>query len=137
MKIVCFMVALLMFGGSAYAQDVHPVRHDASTQTIFSADRLAAEIARVQKQGSAAATREPLFTKEKLSRPTVVAGLGIMVIGAVLAATASETATMTVFNPVTQQPMTSTVSVTNNGRRWVGIGMLGSGAALTFLGLSE
>jgi len=33
--------------------------------------------------------------------------------------------------------MTSTISVTNNGRRWVGIGLLGSGGVLTFLGLSE
>jgi hypothetical protein len=137
MKIVRFVLALLMFSGIAQAQDAQPSRQAASRQAVFSADRLAAEVARVQKQGGAAATNEPLFTKEKLSRPTVVAGLGIMVIGAVLTATASQTATMTVFNPVTQLPMTSTVSVTNNGKRWVGIGMLGSGAALTFLGLSE
>ncbi|HEY1308218.1 MAG TPA: hypothetical protein VGF24_31910 [Vicinamibacterales bacterium] len=137
MKTVRFMVALLMFSGIAHAQDVQPSRQDARTQAIFSADRLAAEVARVQKKSAAAATREPLFTKEKLSRPTVVAGLGLMVIGAVLTATSSETVTMTIINPGTGLPVTSTISAVNNGRRWVGIGMLGTGTILTFLGLSE
>jgi hypothetical protein len=137
MKITLCVVVVCAFGSIAHAQDLGLGLHRGTGQNIFSADRLAAEVSRVQGSGSASAQREPTFTKEKLSRPTVIAGLGLMAVGAVLAATAGESATMTTFNPITQQPITSTISVTNNGRRWVGIGMLGGGAALTFLGLAE
>jgi len=136
MKIASFVVVFFVFSGIAHAQNARPTVHEARLN-IFSADRLAAEVSRAQGNGSARAQSEPTFTKEKLSRPTVLAGLGLMTIGAVLAATAGESATVTTFNPITQQPISSTLSVTNNGRRWVGIGMLGGGAALTFLGLTE
>ena len=136
MKIAQFVVVFFVFSGIAVAQDSAQSFHQVTNRTIFSAERLAAEVSRTQASG-AAAQREPTFTKEKLSRPTVIAGLGLMTIGAVLAATAGESATMTTFNPITQQPITSTISVTNNGRRWVGVGMLGAGGVLTFLGLSE
>ena len=136
MKIARCAIVFFVLSGVAHAQDTRP-SFQVTTRQIFSADRLAAEVSRTQRSGSAPAQREPTFTREKLSRPTVLAGLGLMTIGAVLAATAGESATVTTFNPITQQPMRSTISVTNNGRRWVGIGMLGGGAALTFLGLSE
>ena len=136
MKIASFVVVFFVFSGIAHAQNARPTIHEARLN-IFSADRLAAEVSRAQGNGGARAQSEPTFTKEKLSRPTVLAGLGLMTIGAVLAATAGESATVTTFNPITQQPISSTLSVTNNGRRWVGIGMLGGGAALTFLGLTE
>jgi hypothetical protein len=137
MKMTLCVVVFCAFSSIAHAQDSGPSVHQVTGRNIFSADRLAAEVSRVQGSGSASAQREPTFTKEKLSRPTVIAGLGLMAVGAMLAATAGESATMTTFNPITQQPITSTISVTNNGRRWVGIGMLGGGAALTFLGLAE
>jgi hypothetical protein len=136
MKIARFVVVFFVFSGIAHAQNPGPMLHGTKSPRIFSADRLAAEVSRAQGNG-AAAQREPTLTKEKLTRPTVLAGLGLMTIGAVLAATAGESATLTTFNPITQQPMTSTISVTNNGRRWVGIGMLGGGGVLTYLGLTE
>jgi hypothetical protein len=136
MKIASFVVLVFLFSGVAHAQNPGPTLGEVRHLGIFSADRLAAEVARAQQSG-ASAQREPTFTKEKLSRPTVIAGLGLMTIGAVLAATAGESATMTTFNPITQQPISSTVSVSNNGKRWVGIGMLGGGGALTYLGLTE
>ncbi len=137
MKIAPFVVVFFLFSGIAHAQEARPSFHQVTSRNIFSADRLAAEVSRAQGTGGARAQREPTFTREKLGRPTVLVGLGLMGIGAVLAATAGESATVTSFNPITLQPITSTISVTNNGRRWVGIGMLGGGAALTFLGLSE
>ena len=137
MKIASFVVAFFVFSGIAHAQNARPTVHEATRLNIFSADRLAAEVSRAQGTGGARAQREPTFTKEKLSRPPVLAGLGLMTIGAVLAATAGESATVTTFNPITQQPISSTLSVTNNGRRWVGIGMLGGGGVLTYLGLTE
>ena len=137
MKVVPCVLVFFVFCGVAHAQDTRPSLHQLASRNIFSADRLAAEVSRAQRNGGTTAQREPTFTKEKLSRPNVIAGLGLMAVGAVLAATAGESATVTTFNPITQQPMTSTISVTNNGRRWVGIGMLGGGAALTFLGLAE
>jgi hypothetical protein len=136
MKTASFVVAFFAFSGIAHAQHAKPTVHEATRLNIFSADRLAAEVSRAQGNGVRAQS-EPTFTKEKLSRPTVLAGLGLMTIGAVLAATAGESATVTTFNPITQQPISSTISVTNNGRRWVGIGMVGGGGALTFLGLTE
>ena len=137
MKTASFVVVFFVFSGIAHAQNARPAVHEATRLNIFSADRLAAEVSRAQGNGGARTQSEPTFTKEKLSRPTVLAGLGLMTIGAVLAATAGESATVTTFNPITQQPISSTISVTNNGRRWVGIGMLGGGGALTFLGLTE
>ena len=136
MKIASFVVLSFLFSGITHAQNAGPTLGEVRQLGIFSADRLAAEISRAQQSG-ASAQREPTFTKEKLSRPTVIAGLGLMTIGAVLAATAGQSATVTTFNPITQQPMSSTISVTNNGRRWVGIGLLGGGGALTYLGLTE
>jgi len=137
MKIASFVVVFFVFSGIAQAQNARPMVDRATRLNIFSTDRLATEVLRAQGSGGVRAQREPTFTKEKLSRPTVLAGLGLMTIGAVLAATAGESATVTTFNPITQQPISSTISVTNNGRRWVGIGMLGGGGALTFLGLTE
>ena len=137
MKIAPCAIVFFVFSGIAHAQESRPSFHQVTSQNIFSADRLAAEVSRAQGTGNAPAQREPTFTKEKLSRPTVIAGLGLMTIGAVLTATAGESATMTTFNPITQQPVTSTISVTNSGRRWVGIGMLGGGGVLTYLGLTE
>src|SRR5262245_4192106 len=97
MKIARFLVALVMFSGIAHAQDVPPARvdgqpllRDSRVQAIFSGDRLAAEVARIQKQDGATAKREPLLTTEKLSRPTVIAGLLLLVSGAVVTATSSE-----------------------------------------------
>jgi hypothetical protein len=136
MKIASFVVVFFVFTGIAQAQNAGSTVHQSTRLNVFSADRLAAAVSRAQASG-VRAQREPTFTKEKLSRPTVLAGLGLMTIGAVLAATAGESATVTTFNPITQQPMSSTLSVTNNGRRWVGIGMLGGGGALTYLGLTE
>ena len=137
MKIARFVVAaFFVLGGVAQAQESRPSLQDVTNQTIFSADRLSAEVSKVQGSG-APARGEPTFTREKLTRPHVILGLALMATGAVLAATAGQSATLTTFNPVTQQPITSTISVTNNGRRWVGIGLLGSGGVLTFLGLSE
>ena len=136
MKIASFVVLSFLFSGIAHAQNARPTLGEVRQLGIFSADRLAAEVSNAQQSG-ASAQREPTFTKEKLSRPTVIAGLGLMTIGAVLAATAGQSATVTTFNPITQQPMSSTISVTNNGRRWVGIGLLGGGGALTYLGLTE
>ena len=87
MKIASLVVLFFLFGGMAHAQDEGPTLGEVRTAGIFSADRLAAEVSRAQQSG-ASAQREPTFTKEKLSRPTVIAGLGLMIMGAVLAATA-------------------------------------------------
>ena len=137
MKMALCVVVLFVFSGIAHAQDARPWSHQVTSRNIFAVDRLAAEVSRAQGSSGASAQREPTFTREKLSRPSVLVGLGLMGIGAVLTATAGESATVTTFNPITLQPITSTISVTNSGRRWVGIGMLGGGAALTFLGLAE
>jgi len=137
MKIARCVIVFFVFSGIAHAQDSTPSFRQVTSLNIFSADRLAAEVSRAQGSGGAPAQREPTLTREKLSRPNVIVGLGLMAIGAVLAATAGESATVTTFNPITQQPVTSTISVTNSGRRWVGIGMLGGGGVLTFLGLAE
>jgi hypothetical protein len=120
MKLAQFVVVFFVFSGIAHAQDPGPMLHATRSPSIFSADRLAAEVSRAQGSG-AAAQREPTLTKEELTRPTVLAGLGLMTIGAVLAATAGESATLTTFNPITQQPMSSTISVTNNGRRCLSV----------------
>jgi len=131
MKIVLCLVTLCALSGVAQAQGV-----TSSRAPVFTAQQLAFQVARLQ-QNTVSAQREPMFTREKLTRPNVLVGLGLMATGAILAATASETATITTLNPVTGQPFTSTITATNNGRRWVGIGMLGSGGMLTYLGLSK
>ena len=136
MKVVPFLVAVVMLGGVAHAQDSTPSLRDATSRSIFSTESLSAEVSKLQRAG-ASAQREPMFTKAKLSRPPVLAGLGLMAIGSLLAATAGESATITTTNPITGQPFTSTVSVTQNGRRWTGFTLLGAGGVLTYLGLSD
>jgi len=136
MKIVAFLVALVTLGGVAHAQDSTLALRPATSRSIFSTERLSAEVSKLQRDG-VSAQREPTFTTEKLMRPPVLAGLGLMTIGAVLAATAGESATFTTTNPVTGQPFVSTVSVSQNGRRWTGISLLGAGGVLTYLGLLD
>ena len=53
--------------------------------------------------------------------------------GGALSATAGEAATIT--DPSSGHRLTTKVSATNNGRRWGGMGLLGSGAVLALLGL--
>jgi hypothetical protein len=136
MKIGAFLVALMAFGGVAHAQESMVSPRDTTTPGIFSRDRLSAEVSKLQ--GSAVSKqREPALTTEKLTRPPVLAGLGLMAIGGILAATAGESATFTTTNPITGQSLTSTVTVTENGKRWTGFSLLGAGGVLTYLGLSK
>ncbi|HEY7497801.1 MAG TPA: hypothetical protein VH740_04790 [Vicinamibacterales bacterium] len=78
MKTASFVVVFFVFSGIAHAQDGRPTVHEATRLNIFSADRLAAEVSRAQGNGGSRAQSEPTFTKEKLSRPTVLAGLVTM-----------------------------------------------------------
>jgi hypothetical protein len=143
MKIALCLVLFLMLNGVAPAQDLNPSFPDLTSYTKFSnyakfsREPLSNDSPKAGGNQGFPVHREPTFTKEKLTRPSVLVGLGMIATGAVLAATSGESATVTTFNPVTQQSMTSTIDVTNNGRRWVGIGLLGSGGVLTFLGLSK
>jgi hypothetical protein len=134
MKTASFLVAFVVLAGGAHAQDSTP--SDAASPRIFSTEALSAEVSRLQRNGTSA-QREPAFTKEKLMRPPVLAGLGLMAIGGILAATAGESATITMVNPATGQPFSSTVSVTQTGRRWTSFTLLGGGGVLTYLGLKD
>lgn len=134
MKIVLFLVAFVALAGGARAQDFTP--RDRVSPRIFSTEALSAEVSKLQRNGTSA-QREPTFTKEKLTRPPVLAGLGLITIGGILAATAGESATITMVNPITGQPFSSTVTVTQPGRRWTGITLLGGGGVLTYLGLKD
>ena len=140
MKTALCLVLFLMLNGVAPAQDLNESVPDLTSYAKFSTY---AKFSREEGSSSAGgnygfpARREPTFSKAKMTRPAVLVGLGMIATGAVLAATAGESATVTTFNPITQQSMSSTISVTNNGRRWVGIGLLGSGGVLTFMGLSK
>ena len=137
MKIASCLVIFLMLSGVAHAQDSNRSVPDLTSYTQFSKDPLSTDVSKASGNYGFPAHREPTFSKAKMTRPSVLVGLGMVATGAVLAATAGESATVTTFNPITQQSMTSTISVTNNGRRWVGIGLLGSGGVLTLLGLSK
>ena len=135
MKIAYCLVAFLMLSGITHAQDSNVSFPDLMSQIKFSREPISADSSKASGNYGFPTHREP--TSKKITRPTVLVGLGMMATGAILAATAGESATVTTFNPITQQSMTSTVSVTNNGRRWVGIGLLGSGGVLTVLGLTK
>src|SRR5262245_7193092 len=137
MKIAHCLVVFLMLSGITYAQDSNLSFPDLMSQVRFSKEPLSTDVSKASGNYGFPAHHEPTFTKSKMTRPTVLIGLGMIATGAVLAATAEKSATVTTFNPVTQQSMTSTISVTNNGRRWAGIGLLGSGGVLTFLGLTK
>jgi hypothetical protein len=137
MKIASCLLVFFMLGGITHAQDSNLSFPDLMSQVRFSKEPVSADVYKASGNQGFPAHHEPTFTKSKMTRPTVLVGLGMIATGAILAATAGESATVTTFNPVTQQSMTSTVSVTNNGRRWVGIGLLGSGGVLTLLGLSK
>ena len=140
MKIALGLVLFLMLNGVVSAQDLNESFPDLTSYAKFSTY---AKFSREEGSSRAGgnygfpAHREPTFSKAKMTRPTVLVGLGMIATGAVLAAIAGESATVTTFNPITQQSMSSTISVTNNGRRWVGIGLLGSGGVLTLMGLSS
>jgi hypothetical protein len=138
MKIVTVMclVASFALGGVAHAQDSTRSTRDKSSPAIFSSERLSAEVSKLQQQG-VSKQREPGFNTEKLMRPPVLAGIGLMALGGILAATAGESATMTTTNPLTGQTISSTVSVEQNGQRWTGISLLGAGGVLTWLGWAD
>ena len=140
MKIVTVMclVASFALGGVAHAQDSTQSTRDTTSPGstrpgIFSSERLSAEVSKLQKQG-VSKQREPGFKTEKFMRPPVLAGIGMMALGGILAATAGESATVTTTNPLTGQTLSSTVSVEQNGQRWTGISLLGAGGVLTWLG---
>ena len=137
MKIAYCLVAFLMLSGVTHAQDSNVSFPDLMSKIRFSREPISEDVSKASGNYGFPTHQEPKSTKAKITRPSVLVGLGMMATGAVLAATAGESATVTTFNPVTQQSMTSTVSVTNDGRRWVGIGLLGSGGVLTFLGLTK
>ncbi len=136
MKIASFLVAFAVLSGTAHAQ-VSSVTPERRSPGIFSPSNLSATAERLQTGNQVAAQREPGLTREKITRPHVLVGLGLLATGAIMAASASESATFTTVNPVTNQPLTSTVSATNNGQRWAGIGLLGAGGAMTYLGLTH
>jgi hypothetical protein len=135
MKIVMCLVALLALGGVAHAQDSTRSTRDTTSPGIFSTDKLSAEVAKLQQGVST--QREPALATEKLKRPPVLAGIGLMALGGILAATAGESATVTMTDPFTGQTLSSTVSVEQNGRRWTGISLLGAGGVLTWLGWTD
>src|SRR5262245_34883038 len=137
MKLTPCLLVFLLLCGIAHAQDSKVSFPDLMSQIRFSNEPLSTDVTRASGNQGFPTHHEPTASKSKMTRPSVLVGLGLIATGAVLAATAGESATVTTFNPVTQQSMTSTVSVTNDGKRWVGIGLLGSGGVLTFLGLTK
>jgi hypothetical protein len=136
MKLGAILVSLIALGGVAHAQEPPVSPRGTTTPRIFSPETLAEEVSKRQASG-VSKQREPMLTTEKLSRPPVLAGLGLMAIGGIMAATAGESATFTTINPVTGQTISSTVTVTENGKRWTGVSLLGAGGVLTYLGLSK
>jgi hypothetical protein len=137
MKIAPCLLVFFMLSGITHAQDSNVSFPDLMSQIRFSRQPVSEDMSKASGNYGFPAHREPTFSKAKMTRPAVLVGLGMIATGAVLAATAGESATVTTFNPITQQSMSSTISVTNNGRRWVGIGLLGSGGVLTLMGLSK
>ena len=139
MRLLSLSLLLILFSaGSVWAEDSSKSLLKLTAQTRFSRDAVVKDMAK--SLGSnwtlnrSRQAGEPRVGQRK-SVPMTIIGLGLVGVGGALAATAGNSATITFTDPITQQPITTKVSATNNGQRWGGIGLLGSGVVLTLRGL--
>ena len=139
MRLLGLSLLLILFSaGSVWAEDSSKSLLKLTAQTRFSKDAVVKDMAKgFSSNWSLNRSRrssEPRIGQPK-SVPMTFIGLGLLGVGGALAATAGSSATITFTDPITQQPITTTVSSTNSGQRWGGIGLLGSGAVLALKGL--
>ncbi len=139
MRLLSLSLLFVLFSaGSAWAEDSSKSLLKLTSPTRFSRDTVVKDMAK--SLGSnwtlnrSRQSGEPRIG-QRTSVPMTIVGLGLIGVGGALAATAGNSATITFTDPITQQPITTKVSATNNGQRWGGIGLLGSGAVLTLRGL--
>ncbi len=72
---------------------------------------------------------EPSIGKEK-NKGLIHAGVGAVVLGALLAATSSSSATISIIDPITGQPINSTISARSNGHLGGDVAPMGLGGVL-------
>ena len=139
MRLISLSLLLILFSaGSVWAEDSSKSLLKLTSQTRFSRDAVVKDMAiGFSSNWSLNRSRrssEPRVGQRK-SLPRTIIGLGLLGVGGALAATAGSSATITITDPITQQPITTKISATNNGQRWGGIGLLASGAVLALRGL--
>lgn len=144
--VVC-AVAVLAAPLAAAAQESVGERPEVPTLTRTGLrDQVRAAAAEIAKESASRAGFSERNTAARKASPQaesdsslymLIGGLGIAGVGAIIAATSGESATLTYDDPYFGQTSTLTASTRSTGQLVAGIAMMGGGAVLAIFGITE